>query len=319
MTNATVGLLHPGEMGSTIGAAAKAAGARVVWASEDRSPASRSRASASELEDLGSIDRLVATADFVISICPPHSALEVAGSVAARGFPGVYIDANAVSPDKARSMAGVIEEAGGTFVDGGIIGPPAEKPGTTRLYLSGQEVARVAELFHGSVLETVQMHAPVGAASALKMAYSSWTKGSAALLIALRAVAITEGIDAELLAEWRQSIPDLPARSERTLNLNARKAWRFVGEMDEIADTFKAAGFPTGFPIAAKEIYQRLDHYKDASSPPSLAEVANVIRARETIAPCGEPAAGPSKERHRKGYDKQGFDDHPTLPYTGSR
>ncbi|HTW65173.1 MAG TPA: DUF1932 domain-containing protein [Bryobacteraceae bacterium] len=202
----------------------------------------------------------------------------MARSVAVRSFRGVYIDANAVSPARVRSMAGVIEDGGGTFVDGGIIGPPATTPGATRLYLSGQEAGRVAELFHGSVLETVEMHAAVGAASALKMAYSSWTKGSAALLIALRAFAITEGIDAELLAEWRRSMPDLPARSERTLDLNARKAWRFVGEMEELADTFQAAGLPTGFPCAAKEIYQRLDHYKNASSPPSLAEVANVIR-----------------------------------------
>ena len=290
MPQATMGLLHPGEMGGTVGAAAKAAGARVVWASEDRSPASRSRASAYELEDVGSIDRLAATADFVISICPPHSALEVARSVAMRRFSGVYIDANAVSPATARTIAGMIENAGGTFVDGGIIGPPAVKPGTTRLYLSGPEVARVARLFQGSVLETVQMHSPIGAASALKMAYSSWNKGSAALLIALRAFAITEGIDAELLAEWRQSIPDLPARSERTLSLNARNAWRFVGEMEEIADTFRAAGFPTGFPVAAREIYQRLSHYKGAASPPSFTEVADDIRATETLAPGGEPA-----------------------------
>jgi 3-hydroxyisobutyrate dehydrogenase-like beta-hydroxyacid dehydrogenase len=189
-------------------------------------------------------------------------------------------------------MAGVIENAGGTFVDGGIIGPPAAKPGTTRLYLSGLELGRVAELFHGSVLETVRLQSHIGAASALKMAYSSWTKGSAALLIALRAFAITEGIDADLLAEWRRSIPDLPARSERTLSLNARNAWRFVGEMEEIADTFEAAGFPTGFPFAAMEIYQRLGHYKHASSPPSFAEVANVIRANEMVDPRGEPTGG---------------------------
>jgi len=281
MPKATVGILHPGEMGSSVGAAARAAGARVVWASRDRSPASRTRASSYGLEDLGSLDRLVAAADFVISICPPHAALEVARSVAVLRFPGVYIDANAISPDKARSIAGLIENAGGTFVDGGIIGPPAAEPGATRLYLAGRQAARVAELFHGSVLETVQMQPRVGAASALKMAYSSWTKGSAALLIALRAFAITEGIDADLLAEWQRSIPDLPARSERTLSLNARKAWRFVGEMEEMAETFQSAGLPTGFPFAAKEIYQRLDCYKNLPAPPSFPEVARRIRASE--------------------------------------
>lgn len=286
MTQTTIGVLHPGEMGSAVGAAAQAAGARVVWASEGRSPSTRNRAIASQLEDVGTLDRLVSESDFILSICPPDAAVEVARSVAARRFAAVYLDANAVSPATSRTIAATIEGAGGRFVDGGIIGPPPVQRGVARLYLSGGEAARASALFDGGPLEAIAMDGPVGAASALKMAYAAWTKGSAALLIAVRILAIAEGIEADLLAEWRRSIPDLPARSEAALSRNARKAWRFVGEMEEIADTFKNAGLPEGFLIAAREIYQRLERYKDAPTAPSFKEVESAtheLTAAEAI------------------------------------
>jgi 3-hydroxyisobutyrate dehydrogenase-like beta-hydroxyacid dehydrogenase len=288
----TIGILHPGEMGSAVGAAARAAGARVLWASEGRSPQSRNRAIASGIEDVFALATLVAQSDVILSICPPDAALEVARSVAARAFAGLYIDANAVSPATARNIAALIERAGGTFVDGGIIGPPPVKPGVARLYLSGREAARAAALFALSPLEAIALDGPIGAASALKMAYASWTKASAALLITVRALAISEGIEADLLAEWERSIPGLAARSEAAASANARKAWRFVGEMEEIANTFADAGLPDGFPLAAREIYQRLERYKDASNAPSLAEVAGaIINARRALAPSNTPAS----------------------------
>ncbi len=277
MTHTTVGLLHPGEMGSAVAAAAGTTGAHVIWASEGRSPATRNRAALCELDDVGSIDRLIAESDFIISVCPPDAAVEVARSVATRRFPGVYVDANATSPATTRTIAALIEGAEGTFVDGGIIGPRPTKRGTTRLYLSGLDAARVAALFHASPLEAIVLRAEIGTASALKMAYAAWTKGSAALLIAVRALAIAEGIDADLIAEWQKSMPDLASRSETTVSNNVRKAWRFVGEMEEIADTFRSAGLPDGFPLAAREIYQRLVPYKDAPAAPSLPEVASTI------------------------------------------
>src|SRR5581483_4750701 len=120
-------------------------------------------------------------------------------AVATRHFCGVYIDANAISPATARTIWDVIEGAGGTFIDGGIIGPPPVKSGTACLYLAGEQATRVARLFDGSPLEAVAMKGEIGAASALKMAYAAWTKTSAALLIAVRALAIAEGIEAELI------------------------------------------------------------------------------------------------------------------------
>src|SRR5581483_2768429 len=278
MPQHTIGLLHPGEMGSAVGSAAKGASIRVIWASEDRSAATRERAARSGLEDVVTLDRLVAESDFILSICPPDAAGKVAHAVAARGFAGIYVDANAISPDTSRGIASEMEGAGARFVDGGIIGPPPVKPGTTRLYLSGDGAADIAKLFADTPLEPVAMAATIGAASALKMAYAAWTKGSAALLIAVRALAVAEGVEEDLIEEWRKSIPELPSLSERAVANNARKAWRFVGEMEEIAATLHDAGLPDGFPLASEEVYRMLAGYKDAPAAPSIAEVASVLR-----------------------------------------
>ena len=108
----------------------------------------------------------------------------------------------------------------------------------------------------------------------MKVAYAGWNKGSQALLAAIRAFAIAEGVDAAVLAEWKISKPEVPAQSERAFSDNARKAWRFVGEMDEIAAALASVGLPAGFHQAAHEIYERLAIYKDTQSPPPAEEAA---------------------------------------------
>ena len=141
MATTTVCILHPGEMGAEVGAAARAGGARVLWVSGGRSGATRDRAGAAGLDDAGTLKAALGQASVVLSVCPPHAAVDLAGSVAAEGFRGTYVDANAISPDTSRRIGGIVEAAGARFVDGGIIGPPPTKPGTTRLYLCGSESA----------------------------------------------------------------------------------------------------------------------------------------------------------------------------------
>lgn len=273
----TIGVLHPGEMGSAVAAAARSGGARVLWASAGRGPATRARAEADGLEDTGTLARLAADSEVILSICPPASALDVAREVAAVGFRHTYVDANAVSPDTARAIGDILADTHATFVDGGIVGVPPRRVGTTRLYLSGPDAAGVATLFRGSPLEAIVLEGGIGAASALKAAYAAWNKGSQALLIAVRALAIHEGVDAALLAEWARSRPDVPQRSEEAVAQNARKAWRFVGEMEEIAATFGAAGLPEGFHQAAAEVYRRMAGWKDTRTPPSVTEVGKAL------------------------------------------
>ena len=264
----TVGLLHPGEMGAAVGRALRDTGVDVLWASEGRSAAAAERAAAAGLEDAGDVDAVFRRADVVVSVCPPHAALDVAGT--AEGFAGLYVDANAVSPDTARTIAGRVSR----FVDGGIVGPPPREPGTTRLYLSGPEAYAVAQLFSGSVLEARVLSAEPGAASALKMSYAAWTKGSAALLLASLAVADANGVGEALLAEWRTSIPEAEGRLGSASRSALTKGWRWIGEMEEIAHTFTAAGLPAGFHEAAAEVYRRTPHEE-----PGAADEERVVAA----------------------------------------
>ena len=283
MASSTIGLLHPGDMGSMVGASARASGLRVLWASEGRSPQTLERAAAAGLEDMKGLAAVVAASQVVLSVCPPHAAVDLARVVAAQAFSGIYVDGNAVSPQTGREIGRIVEKGGATFVDGGIIGPPPRKPGTTRLYLSGEQAGTIARLFEQGPLQAIAIDGGPGAASALKMAYAAYTKGTSALLIAIRALAMQTGVDKALLDEWGRSQPGVGARSENAARDNARKAWRFTGEMAEIAATLESVDLPGGFFHAAGEIYERLAKYKDAAGTPSAEEVIRAALQRNRV------------------------------------
>ena len=247
-----VGVLHPGEMGAAVAGTLRERGETVLWASAGRSPATAERAREAGLEDAGDVTELCSRCEILLSICPPHAALDVARE--ASGFSGTYVDANAVSPDTARSMASLHTH----FVDGGIVGPPPLDSGTSRLYLSGGEARRIAELFAGTRMDARVISAEPGTASALKAAYAGWTKGSGALLLAVRALAQAEGVEDALLDEWRLSIPELEERSVGAARAADRKGWRWVGEMREIAHSMAAQDLPTGFHEAAADVFRRV-------------------------------------------------------------
>ncbi|MDX1432295.1 MAG: DUF1932 domain-containing protein [Gammaproteobacteria bacterium] len=276
----TLGLAHPGLMGTSIGAAARDNGARVVWASADRSQATRMRAERAGFDDVGDLAALARESDVICSVCPPEAALDVANVIAAHGFDGIYLDANAIAPATSLQVGEIVTRAGASYVDGGIIGPPPSAPGSTRLYLAGEQAARVARLFEGTLFDArIAGNAP-DAASALKMAYAAWTKGGDALLLAIRALAASRGIERALLEEWALSQRQALERSERTLSGSVPKAWRFAGELREIAATFEAAGLPGGFHLAGAEIYARLAGFKDAFDPaPSMGDVLDTLNS----------------------------------------
>jgi 3-hydroxyisobutyrate dehydrogenase-like beta-hydroxyacid dehydrogenase len=270
-----VGILHPGAMGGAVGAALVARGVEVRWASEGRSPATRRRADAGGLVDAGSVAAVLEASDVVLCICPPDAAVDVAEDVAAQRFAGTYVDANAVSPATARRIASIVSATGAVFVDGDLIGGPPRPGGKTRLYLSGSAADELLDLLSGPGLEAVVIGSDVAAASSLKMCYASWTKGTAGLLLAIRAIARELGVEEPLLAEWDRTQPGLRERSDGAVG-SVPKAWRFVGEMEEIAATFAASGQPDGFARGAAEIYSRLTEFKDAGA--TLDEALDALR-----------------------------------------
>ena len=267
----TTGFLHPGAMGASM--AALCAGPR-LWVGRGRSGATRARALAAHMVEVKSIRELVAHADVIISVCPPGEALHVADGVANAGFGGIYVDANATSPATARTIAARFDH----FVDAAVIGPPVTDRGTTRLYLSGEHAEQVAERWAGTPLETRVIDGGAGQASALKCCYAAWTKQTSALLLAIRALARAEGVEASLLAEWATSIPELVARSQNAAAANAPKAWRFVGEMHQIGDAFDIQGLPDGFSRAAATIFERLATVGDPAAADLDAALDALVR-----------------------------------------
>lgn len=263
-------------MGAEIGRVLRARGLDIVWASAGRSRETARRADLAALRDVGTAGAVADASDVILSVSPPHAAEEVGRSVA--GFDGIFVDANAVSPATVRTVAAAVDAR--SFVDGGIVGSPPVGPGGTRLYLSGTDAAGVAELFAETVVDAQVISDEIGAASAMKMVYAAWTKGTAALLLAIRAVARAEGIETTLVDEWRGSLPELVEQSRRAARSAGRKGWRWDYEMEEIASTFDAAGLPEGFHRAAAEVFRRSPRLDDATIEDVLAALASQAARR---------------------------------------
>jgi 3-hydroxyisobutyrate dehydrogenase-like beta-hydroxyacid dehydrogenase len=286
---ATIGLLHPGEMGAAVGGCLVAVGHTVLWDPDSRSRATTGRALGAGLEGAG-LAALLRRSSMIMSVCPPHAALDVAHLVAGHGFGGLYVDANAVSVATARQVAAVVEAGGAGYVDGGIIGPPPEVAGHTRLYLSGKRAPEVQALFRRSALDARIADGPQFAASSVKMAYAAWTKGTSALLLAVRALARAEGVERTLLAEWALSQPRLADQSQGAAMSAALKGWRWIGEMEEIAASMAGAGLPTGFHEAAASVYDRAAAVTPSQPVPSS---GNGGRAGTGRSASGSGSGGP--------------------------
>lgn len=272
---AIVGLINPGEMGASVGAAAASRGNQVLWASSGRSASSRRRAERAGLIDCETLANMVARAEIILSVCPPHSAEDVATAVSEAGFTGLYLEGNAIAPNRTRRIEKLVCAKGANFVDGSITGGPAWEPGGgTTLHLSGVEASTIAALFHGSPFRTNIISAQIGAASALKMAFAANTKGTTALLSAILGVAEKEGVRKQLEELWGEQFTQ---QTHRRVAANTAKAWRFVGEMEEIAATFAGAGLSDGFHLAAADTFARLAAFKDTESTPDIEAVLQAL------------------------------------------
>lgn len=272
-----IGILHPGAMGVSVAASAIHSGHAVYWAAEGRSEETRTRAGEHNLIEVDSIAALCQSCDTVLSICPPHAAEEVATAVLQAGFGGLYLDANAISPQRALKIGGMLQGHGVSFVDGGIIGGPAWKPQETWLYLSGTHAPQIAECFARGPLETEIIGQEIGRASALKMCYAAYSKGTTALLAAILAAAQSLVVREELYRQWERDEPGFAEQVNGRVRRVTAKAWRFEGEMQEIAATLQAAGLPEGFPRAAARTYHRMAHFKGAGELPALEEILRAL------------------------------------------
>jgi len=279
-----VGVLHPGEMGSVAALTLHNAGHEVYWVSQGRSRRSHRRAEELGLEDARTLERACEICSIVVSVCPPEFADDTADRVLACGFRGLYIDANAISPERAERMAQRFWGSGAAFVDASIIGLATREPGKVWIYFSGDQAGRAAALFgHAGPFEPEAIGDRIGQASALKMCFSGFNKGSIALLCAVLAAAEQLGVRDLLKRQWARSDREL-AGAENKVARVAAKAWRFAPEMLEIANAFQTAGVSGDFHRAAAEIYGRLEGFKDVDAP-GFEEILRALGSAALTAP----------------------------------
>jgi 3-hydroxyisobutyrate dehydrogenase-like beta-hydroxyacid dehydrogenase len=280
MSDVTIGLIGAGAMGAEIGRSLVTSGRRVISVLDGRSEDSRRRANAAGIEPVNDLVGLVGASDIVLSVVPPGAASSVAHKVAdaAKAAPvaPVFVDANAISPERARAIASAVEAAGMRYVDGGIIGGPPTTQRPTAVYLSGAGGDELVEMLATPEVRVEWLGPEHAAASAIKMAYAAWTKGTNALVVAIRAMARAEGVEDALIVEWQRSQPSALEWSNRA-PATAGKAWRWVAEMEEIAASLETAGVPPGAFLAAAQVYERLDGYKDVEGPPPLEEMIDRV------------------------------------------
>lgn len=281
MNQQRLGFLHPGAMGIYLASTAVNSGHEAYWASEGRSDRTWERATKYGLLEIPTLVELCEKCTIIFSVCPPDSAAEVANQVLACGFEGAYVDANAISPQRVQEIAAPMTAAGVNFVDGGIIGLPQWDSDTTWLYLSGSYADDVAACFTKGPLQAEVIGEEVGKASALKMCYAAKTKGTTALLCALEATAEELGVRTELENQWRRENAESVQQIVAAIRQVTAKAWRFSGEMKEIAATFEGAGLPGDFYYAAAEVYQRMAHFQGEKELPEIGEVLAALVIRD--------------------------------------
>jgi 3-hydroxyisobutyrate dehydrogenase-like beta-hydroxyacid dehydrogenase len=255
----TVGLMTPGDMGQALALQIKARGLTVYTALNRRSERSRALAREAGLTDLGTLARLVAESDVVLSVMNPGAALDFAreAAVALRdsGRHTLIVDCNAIAPDTAHAIAGLIQSAGGRFLDAGIIGPPPRGEANTNLYVSGPRAADLGALA-GPQLAVRVVSERIGDASALKMCFGALNKGTQALWLEVLIAAQRLGVAELLEQQLRQSRAELLDWALRQFPALPPKAYRWAPEMVEISKTLAAAGITPYVFQGAAEIYR---------------------------------------------------------------
>jgi len=272
-----LGFLHPGEMGISLAVAALQNLPEVFWCSEGRSTATRKRAEQYGLTEISSLAEFCQTSDIIIGVCPPHAAHEQATALVAQKFRGTYVEANAIAPLKVQTIAEELAAAGIHCIDGGIVGLPAWQENSTWLYLSGSDTEPVVQCFTRGLLQTKVLGTDIGQASALKMCFAAWNKGNTALLATILGAAESLGVRAALEQQWDIFNPGFTQQTHKRISDTARKAWRFAGEMQEIAATLQQSGMPPDFFEGAAEIYRRESAFKDINEAPALAEILEAL------------------------------------------
>lgn len=275
----TIALIGAGAMGAATGKRLALAGARVLTDLEGRSAATQARAEAAGMIAAPLSD--LAAADLVLSIVPPDQALtaaqRLAPALAASKTKPAYVDFNAVSPATARAVAAIVAPTGAVAVDGGIIGGPPAPSGRSPAYYVSGDPDRRTDALEALSLRLKRIEGGIGAASALKMSYAGITKGMTGLGAAMMLAATYNGAADSLREEMSESQAEVLKRYGASIPDMYPKAYRFVGEMNEIADYLGPDDPAAALYRAMGQVFQRFADDQDAGGA-EAARIAPIIK-----------------------------------------
>jgi len=269
MPISTIAIMSPGNMGSAVGKFLAEGGFDVVSCLAGRSDFTKGRALSCGFRDVGSVEDMVEAADLVLSILDPAKveeiAIAIAGAMRATDSTVVFADCNAPSPATALKLNAIIEGAGGQFVDVGIIGgTPTRKENFPNFWTSGPHADLLLPLDDKGV-HILKVGDEIGAGSAIKICNGAWNKGAFALYTAVMLAAEHYGFT-EIL---RERLPGSQAgtvdKLDEAINRLPSLSGRYIGEMDQVAETFASIGMPDGFHQASAELFRMLNSTSLAS------------------------------------------------------
>ena len=257
----TVAIMSPGDMGHAVGQVLTESGIDVITCTDGRSQRTKNLAEMAGLRQVATLEDMVIQADLVLSIMVPSKAMsfvrEISPHFESSKTPTYFADCNAVSPQSALAMAEVINQAGGKFIDGGIIGTAPTKGDTPRFYVSGPDASVAMEL-DGRGIVVKAIGDKIGQASGIKMCYAALTKGTHTLHVALLTAAAKMGLTDDLKKEFEFSQKEHLIAMETGISRLPANAHRWIGEMEEISSTFESLGITPGFHNGAADVYRML-------------------------------------------------------------
>lgn len=280
MDTTTVGIHSPGDMGHAIGRELRERGVPVIACLQGRSDRTRSLSEAAGIDEVETLVDLVANAGIILSVLVPSRAQDAARQLADAmrtcGRATHVVDCNAVAPQTVKQIGTTIQSAGGIFSDASLIGLPPGPNSKPRLYVSGPETHQLVSL-NNKGIEVITLGDEIGQASGIKMCYAAMTKGTFALQFALTIVAERLGLLEPLLAEFDHSQAATMQRMQRVLPKLPAKAWRWVGEMEEIAATFRHEGITPDFHLGARDLYELVSHTSLGQETPETIDLTRTL------------------------------------------
>lgn len=260
-TSKTVGLLYPGEMGAAVASLLHSRGVRIVTTLAGRGPRTSERCAEAGCIVLDSFAEVVRQSSVVISLVLPATARQIAGrycEIAEIAPPGaLYVDANSIRPELARSIAAQLAACGRGFVDASINGLARNLSTNGTLFLSGPRSGEVARLI-GDAMRVRLLGDDPGRASGMKMLLSGVSKGVCALFLELAMTARRNGMLDDFLTATATIYPEISALADRMLPTYARHARRRATEMNELESTARAAGIEPTVIAAVRQLHEML-------------------------------------------------------------